>query len=228
MNRFCESTGQDTTGAPELGAETVAFQPFSNTAVSFNPKTNEVSQLDPSLLPRPAIVNTGQNGLATVCAANCASTTPTNVSIPGAITVDSVSNLVLTVNSGSGTVTGFKLGTIKPVHIERVQTPAIDAGSANVTTPASLSPAVKITLGTAPTAVSGVRIFGTGFDYGSPVLPDCRALASRALGNFSPPSVPENEVTTPASLLNPGPPHYPLSVIHSSGVRPDVIHLALL
>jgi len=228
MNLFSETTGQATTGAPELGAETVAFQPFSNTAVSFNPKTNEVSLLDPSLLQRPAIVTTGQNGLATVCAANCASTTPTNVSIPGAITVDSVSNLVLTVNSGSGTVTGFKLGTIKPVHIERVQTPAIDAGSANVTTPASLSPAVKITLGTAPTAVSGVRIFGTGFDYGSQVLLDGVAFASSTLGNFSPVSVQEIDVTIPVSVLNAGPRHYALSVINSSGVSSNVIDFTVL
>src|SRR5256885_6042541 len=153
MSLFAEATGQVGTGAPELGAETVAFQPFSNTAVSFNPRTNEVSLLDPSLLQRPAIVTTDQTGLATACPANpappspCTFTSPTNVTIPGAIAVDSANNLVLTVNSGSGTITGFKLGTIKPVHIERVETPAMDAGSVSVTTPASLSPAVKITLG---------------------------------------------------------------------------------
>jgi len=161
MTLFAESTGPASTGGPELGATTVAFQPFSNTAVSFNPKTNEVSLLDPSLSQRPAIVTTGQNGLATGCATNppppsppCTFTSPTDVTIPGAVAVDSANNLVLTVNSGSGTITGFKLGSIKSVHIESVETPGIDAGSANVTTPASLSPAAKITLGTAPSAVS--------------------------------------------------------------------------
>src|SRR5260370_24283242 len=118
------ATGQATSVSPELGAEPVAFQPFSNPAASFNPRTNQVSLLDPSLLQRPAIVTTGQNGLATVCAANCASTTPTNVSIPGAIAVEPANNLVLTVNSGSGTITRLKLGTIKSVHIESVETPA--------------------------------------------------------------------------------------------------------
>jgi DNA-binding beta-propeller fold protein YncE len=228
MTLFSEATGPASTGAPELGAETVAFQPFSNTAVSFNPKTNEVSLLDPSLLQRPAIVTTGQSGLATVCAANCSATTPANVTIPGAIAVDAGINLVLTLNSGSGTITGFKLGTIKPVHIESVQTPAIDAGSANVTTPASLSPAVKITLGTAPTAISGVKIFGAGFDSGSQVLLDGGAFASSALGNFTLVNSHEIDATIPASVLNAGPRHYALSVASSSGVGSNVIDFTVL
>ena len=231
---FSESTGQVSTGAPELGAETVAFQPFSNTAVSFNPKTNEVSLLDPSLLQRPAIVTTGQTGLATGCPANpappspCTFTSPTNVTIPGAIAVDSANNLVLTVNSGSGTITGFKLGTIKPVHIERVETPAMDAGSVSVTTPASLSPAVKITLGTPPTAVNGVKIFGTGFDSGSQVLLDGVAFASTTLGNFTLVSGQEIDVSIPASVLNAGPRHYAFSVTSSSGVGSNVINFTVL
>jgi DNA-binding beta-propeller fold protein YncE len=228
MSLFSEATGQASSGAPELGAETVAFQPFSNTAVSFNPKTNEVSLLDPSLLQRPAIVTTGQSGLATVCAANCSGTTPTNVTIPGAIAVDSANNLVLTLNSGSGNITGFKLGTLKSVHIESVQTPAIDAGSANVTTPASLSPAVKITLGTPPTAVSGVKIFGTGFDSGSQVLLDGVAFASSALGNFAFVSAQEIDATIPVSILNAGPRHYALSVSSSSGIGSNVIDFTVL
>ena len=229
MSLFAEATGQVGTGAPELGAEAVAFQPFSNTAVSFNPRTNEVSLLDPSLLQRPAIVTTGQTGLATVCVANCTPpATPTNVTIPGAIAVDSANNLVLTVNSGSGTITGFQLGTIRPIHIESVETPAIDAGSANVTTPASLSPAVKITLGTAPTAVSGVKILGTGFDSGSQVLLDGVAVASAALGNFTLVSGREIDVTIPVSVLNAGPRHYALTVTNSSGVGSNVTDFTVL
>src|SRR5207249_2610339 len=173
MTLFVGATGQVCTGSPELGADDVAFQPLSNTAVSFNPKLNQVSLLDPALLQRAAIVSTGQNGLATVCAANCTSTTPANVSIPGALAVDSVDNLALVLNSGSDSISFFQLSkNIKAVHIESVQTPAIDAGNSNVTTPASLSPAVKISLGTAPSAVSGVKILGTGFDSGSQVLLD--------------------------------------------------------
>lgn len=230
MTLFAGATGPVSTGSPELGATDVAFQPFSNTAVSFNPKLNQVSLLDPSLLQRAAIVSTGtgQNGLATVCVANCASTTPTNVSIPGAIVVDTVNNLALVVNSGSDNISVFQLGSIKPVHIERVQTPALDASSANVTTPASLSPAVKITLGTPPTAVSGVKIFGTGFDSGSQVLLDGVPLASTTLGNFTFVSGQEIDVTIPTSVLNAGPRHYALTVTNSSGVGSNVIDFTVL
>ncbi len=234
MTLFAESTGPVITGGPELGAAATAFQPFSNTAVSFNPKTNEVSLLDPSLFQRPAIVTTGQNGLATGCPASpppptpCTFTSTTNITIPGALAVDSVNNLVLTLNSGSGTITSFKLGTIKPVHIESVQTPAIDAGNTNIKTPASLSPAVKITLGTAPTAVSGVKILGTGFDSGSQVLLDGTAFASGTLGNFTFVSSKEIDVTIPVSVLNAGPRHYALSVTNSSGVSSNVSDFTVL
>ncbi|PYU52526.1 MAG: hypothetical protein DMG48_04385 [Acidobacteria bacterium] len=228
MTLFVGATGQVGTGSPELGADDVAFQPLSNTAVSFNPKLNQVSLLDPSLLQRAAIVSTGQNGLATICAANCTSTTPANVSIPGALAVDSVDNLALAVNSGSDSISFFQLGTIKAVHIESVQTPAIDAGNSNLTTPASLSPAVKITLGTAPSAVSGVKILGTGFDSGSQVLLDGVAFASTALGNFSLVSGHEIDVTIPVSVLNAGPRHYALSVASSSGVASNVIDFTVL
>jgi DNA-binding beta-propeller fold protein YncE len=235
MTLFSEETGQVSTGASELGATDVAYQPFSNTAVSFNPKTNEVSLIDPSLAQRPAIVTTGQNGLATGCPTNppppsppCTFTSPTNITISGAIAVDSVNNLALTLNSGSGTITGFKLGNIKPVHVESVQTPAIDAGSANVTKPASLSPAVKITLGKAPTAVSGVKIFGAGFDSGSQVLLDSVAFASSTLGNFSFVNSHEIDVTIPVSVLNAGPRHYALSVMSSSGISSNVSDFTVL
>ncbi len=238
MSVFSEETGPVSTGSPELGAADVAFQPFSNTVVSFNPKTNEVSLLDPSLLQRPAIVTTGQTGLATVCAANCASTTPTDVSIPGAIAVDSVNNLALTVNSGSGTLTGFKLGKIKAVHIERVATPGIDDPT-KITTPANLAPAMKITLGAAPAAVGPVKIFGTGFDAGSQVRLDGVPFASSTLGNFTFVNSSEIDVTIPVSTpdssspggtLNilAGPRHFALDVVAGSGTGSNVTDFTVL
>jgi hypothetical protein len=239
MTLFANTTGQVSTGSPELGATAVAFQPFSNTALSFNPKagppsgqnpTGQVSLLDPSLLQRAAIVNTNQVGLATICAANCPSTNTNavNVTIPGAIAVDSANNLALVVNSGNDNISVLQLGTIKTVHIERVLTPAIDAGSANVTTPATISPAVKITLGTAPTPVSGVKILGAGFDSGSKVILDGTAFASSSLGNFTLVSGQEIDVTIPVSVLNAGPRHYALSVTNSLGVSSNVSDFTVL
>jgi DNA-binding beta-propeller fold protein YncE len=245
MSLFSEETGQVSTGAPELGAADVSFQPFSNTAISFNPKTNEVSLLDPSLLQRPAIVTTGQNGLTTVCfvaggsLVNCTSTnpTPTSVNIPGAIAVDPVDNLVLTVNSGSGTLTGFKLGNIKTVHIERVLTPAID--DATVGIPASFSPAAKITLGAAAQPVGPVRILGSGFSA-TPVQVRLDGIDVSTLGaTVTPNGSQELDVTFPAFIPGTNPPapvfpaprHYALDVVtsaptglnHSNGVDFTVI-----
>ena len=247
MSLFSEETGQVSSGSPELGAADVAFQLFSNTAVSFNPKTNEVSLLDPSLLQRPAIVTTGQTGLATGCPASppppspCAFTLPanvtTNVTIPGAIAVDSVNNLVLTLNSGSGTLTGFKLGKIKAVHIEQVATPGIDGST--ISTPANLAPAVKITLGVAPAAVGPVKILGAGFDSGSQVRLDGVPFASSSLGNFTFVNSHEIDVTIPVSTPDPispggtlnilaGPRHFALDVVDSSGTGSNVSDFTVL
>ena len=230
MSLFSEETGPATTGAPEIGAAEVAFQPFSNTAVSFNPKTNEVSLLDPSLSQRPAIVTTGQNGLTTVCftgtgaLVSCTSTNPapTIVTILGAMAVEPVSNLVLTLNSGSGTLTGFRLGNIKTVHIERVQTPAIDGST--IGTPANFSPAAKITLGAAPQPVGPVRILGSGFSA-TPLQVRLDGIDVTTLGaTVTPNGSQELDVTFPAFIpgttppapVFPAPRHYALDVVTSA------------
>jgi DNA-binding beta-propeller fold protein YncE len=242
MSLFSEETGPASIGVPELGAAEVAFQPFTNTAISFNPKTNEVSLLDPSLSQRPAIVSTGQNGLACFTGAgvlvSCTSTNPVpTLTIFGAIAVDPISNLVLTLNSGSGTLTGFRLGTIKPVHIERVLTPAIDG--ATVGTPASFSPAAKITLGAASQPVGPVRILGSGFSA-TPVQVRLDGIDVTTFGaTVTPNGSQELDVTFPAFIPGTNPPapvfpaprHYALDVVtsaptglnHSNGVDFTVI-----
>ena len=236
MSLFSEETGPVSTGAPELGAADVAFQPFSNTAVSFNPKTNEVSLLDPTLLQRPAIVTTGQNGLASGCMTmtpNCTFSSPTNVTIPGAIAVDSVNNLVLTANSGSGTITGFKLSKIKSVHIEQVLTPAIDDPT-KVTAPANLTPAVKITLGAAPASIGPVKIRGSGFK--TPLQVQLDGVDVTTLGaTVTPNGNQEVDVTFPTKpgpngpvWFFSGPGHFALQVVDSAGVNSNVVDFTVL
>src|SRR5439155_24485872 len=109
-----------------------------------------------------------------------------------------------------------------------VWTSAMDVGSVSVATPASLSPAVKVTHGTPPTVVNGVKIFGTGFDSGSHVLLDGVAFASTTLGDFTLVSGQEIDVSIPASVLNAGPRHYAFSVTSSSGVGSNVINFTVL
>jgi DNA-binding beta-propeller fold protein YncE len=232
MSLFSEETGPASTGVGELGAAQVAFQPFTNTAVSFNPTTNEVSLLDPSLSQRPAIVTTGtgQTGLTTLCftgsgvLATCnptANPPQTTVTILGAIAVEPVSNEVLTLNSGSGTLTGFKLGNIKTVHIERVQTPAID--DAAIGTPANLSPAAKITLGGVAQDIGPVRIIGSGFNS-TPVQVRLDGVDVSTLGaTVTPVGNQEIDVTFPKKQTPngpvpffSGPQHFALDVVTSA------------
>jgi DNA-binding beta-propeller fold protein YncE len=232
MTLFVGATGQVSSGAPELGATDVAFQPFTNTAVSFNPQRNEVSLLDPSALQRLAIVATGKNGSATVCVANCTSATPSNVSLLGALAVDANHNLALVVNSGSSNMSVFMLGKIKPVHIERVLTPAIDPAGFPV--PASLAQAVKITSGVAPVPVGPVKIFGTGFSSSSQVRLDGVALP----GGVTFISSQELDVTIPVSIPDPsapsgtldilkGPRHFGLDVVNA-GVGSNVMDFTVV
>jgi DNA-binding beta-propeller fold protein YncE len=234
MTLFAGATGQVSSGSPELGATNVAFQPFTNTAVSFNPVLNQVSLLDPTALQRLAIVATNQTAAGSVCAANCGSTTPppTNVSLTGAIGVDSVHNLAFAVNSGSSNISVFKLGTIKPVHIQQVLTPAIDSPTTPV--PAQLSQAVKITSGVAPAPIGPVRILGAGFTSPSQVRLDGVALPSGVTFVSS----EELDVTIPVTMPNPsgpnpigiltGPRHFALDVVNNLGVGSNVMDFTVV
>jgi DNA-binding beta-propeller fold protein YncE len=231
MSLFQGVTGAVLTGVPELGATNVAFQPFSNTAVSFNPNRNEVSLLDPSLLQRPAILSTstGQNGIGqvTLCTASCGSATPTTISltIPGALAVDSMNNLALVLNSGSDNISVFKLGSIKSVHIERVETPAIDA--TGISTPANLASAVKITLGAAPAAIGPVKILGSGFTAGPMKIElDGVDVAGRG-ATVSANGNQELDVTFPAGFFT-GPRHFALTVVNGAGVTSNVADFTVL
>jgi len=125
MTVFIGATGSIGTGAPELGADTTAFQPFTNTALSFNSRRNEISLLDPSLLQRIRIVPTGQTADGVASFTPSGSTTALTVNLPGALAVDSIDNLALAVNSGSSNVSIFQLGNIKPLHVERVVSPLL-------------------------------------------------------------------------------------------------------
>ena len=218
MTVFVNGIGQISTGSPELGATNVAFQPFTNTAVSFNALRNEVSLLDPTALQRLAIISTGQTGDATVCAANCTGTTPTNVSLTGDVAVDSIHNLALVANSGSNNISVIKLGTIKTVHIERLLTPPIDPTSFAV--PAQLDQAVKITSGVAPTPIGPVKIFGTGFTNGSQVRLDGVALpggvtfiSNQELDVTIPVSIPDAAAPGGTLGILDGPHHFALDVV---------------
>ena len=224
MTVFIGATGSVSIGAPELGADTTAFQPFSNTALSFNSRINEISLLDPALLQRIKIVPTGQTAEGVASFTPSGSTAALSVNLPGALAVDSIDNLAMAVNSGSSNISIFQLGNIKPLHIERVVSPAVD-DPANITVPSSLAAAVKITLGAPSPAAGPVRIFGSGFSGTSKVrldMTDVNTLGATVALNGS----HELDVTFPAGFFT-GPQHFALDVADSAFVTSNVIDFAV-
>jgi len=203
LTLYSETTGVPSTGlAPESGVADVAFQPFTNTAVAFNPQLNEVSMIDPVLLLRDAIVHTGQTGLKTVSFTS--SGVAVSLKLSGALQVDPTTNTALVANSGSDNVSYFKLSaTFKAVNIEQVITPPV-AG-------ALLPQATITTSGTTPVALTGVRILGSGFDAGSIVRLDAQTVPSTFL------SAREIDATIPSSFLT-APRRFALDVVNSTGV----------
>jgi DNA-binding beta-propeller fold protein YncE len=224
MTVFVGATGTGT-GSPELGAATVAFQPFTNTALSFNSKRNEVSLLDPSLLQRSKIISTGQTAEALASFTPDKATSAITANLPGALAVDSINNLALAVNSGSDSISVFKLGAIKSLHIDRVIAPPID-DPAKITVPANLAAAVKITLGTPSAAVGPVKIFGSGFSGASKVrldMIDVTTLGATVALNGS----QELDVTFPPGLFT-GPRHFALDIADSAFVASNIVDFTVL
>lgn len=215
ISLFAETVGTPPANVPpESGLADVAFQPFTNTAVAFNPSLNEVSLLDPVLLQRDAIVKSLGTGLKTVMFTD--SNVMVSLKLSGAIQVDPNSNSVLVANSGSDNLTFFHLSQFfKPVNIEQVITPLI---------PGALLPQTVITTGgTTPSPVAGVRILGSGFDAGSQVRLDGQSLA----GNVQFVSSRELDVTIPSTFLT-APRRYALDVVNSASIGSNVTDFTVI
>jgi DNA-binding beta-propeller fold protein YncE len=208
LTLYLNTTGVPSTGlAPESGVADVAFQPFTNTAVAFNPQLNEVSMLDPVLLQRDAIVKTGQNGLTTNGLKTISFTSSgvaISLKLSGALLVDPSTNTALVANSGSDNLSVLQLSTtFKTVNIEQVITPPV-AG-------ALLPQSTITTSGTTPGALAGVRILGSGFDAGSIVRLDGQTVPATFV------SAREIDATIPSSFLG-APRRFALDVVNSIGI----------
>ncbi|MDP9338566.1 MAG: hypothetical protein M3P45_06830 [Acidobacteriota bacterium] len=216
ISLFAETVGPPPNNVPtESGVADVAFQPFTNTALAFNPVLNEVSLLDPSLLQRAAIVHTLGTGIKTLTFTSGGASI--SLKLSGALAVDPNTNIALVANSGSDNLSFFHLSQfIKPVHIEQVITPPV---------PGALLPqSVLITSGTAPGALAGVRILGSGFDASSQVRLDGQGLPA---GDIQFVSNREIDVTIPASFLA-TPRRFGLDVVNGAGVSSNVTDFTVL
>ncbi|HKS73707.1 MAG TPA: hypothetical protein VJQ82_10965, partial [Terriglobales bacterium] len=223
------TTGANFGGAQtELGTSAVAFQPFSNTAVSFNPRqiasTNpggQLSILDPSLNQRPAIINLPTSGSETTVTFTPTGGPAVNVAIPGAVAVDPVNNMALVVANGpSATPPGpgllfpIVLGTIKPLAISQVLTPPIPG--------TTLERTILITAGALPSSPVSVRILGSGFNAATTARLDGTAISTTFVSST------EVDASVPASLLT-GPRRFGLDVLDTNtGAVSNVTDLTVL
>jgi DNA-binding beta-propeller fold protein YncE len=218
---------------PELpGTADVAWQPYTNSIISYNPgiptrPVNQVSISDPVTRTRRAFV----------CAAPPCSTTTitdTQIKLPGAgsvdipvvngtngslrlwggLAVDPATNQAFVVESGSGGIQVINLAPLltstplKPTEITEVIVPSPAPGPGII----GGIPKAFVPQGTLTSTVdlAGVRIFGAGFTAGAQVRLDGTAIPA---GNVAVnPNGLQITATIPASFLS-APHHYALDVI---------------
>jgi len=193
----------------------VAFQPFSNVLVAFNPLRNEVSLIDPVRRARFFLQPTGAQEVGT---ASVTAPDGTALTISGGVAVDPDpgKNQAFIVNSGSGDIQILNLGNIKATHIREVllttgQIPGTQLRQATLT---SASP------------LTGVRVLGTGFDSTSQVRLDGTSIASQG-GTVTFVSSNELDVNIPASFLS-VPRRFALDVISGSGLQSNATDFLVL
>jgi hypothetical protein len=227
--------------APELlGTADIAWQPYSDSIVSYNPKLNQVSVSDPvsqrryafvcNVTPNSCLVNP-QNaqdqstfnsqttlpgtGTATITVANGTNNTLT---LFGGIAVDPPTNQAFVVMSGSSQIYIVNLGpvpgnTLKAAQISNILVPNPNPGLGVI----GGIPNASVPQGTLTSTkdLAGVQVFGSGFDSGSAVRLDGTAIPSSDVQFVS---SRELIVTIPAANLS-FPHKYALDMVNSSGVQ---------
>ncbi|MGB7845619.1 MAG: hypothetical protein WBL63_08395 [Candidatus Acidiferrum sp.] len=128
----CNGCTPNPPGAPEVGLRSVAWDPFTNVLIAYNPQSNydEISLINPGGPTANGIqgayriiaaIPTGQTGTGTFTS-SAQGATPVTVS--GPMGYDPKTNLVLVANAGSNTLTYMDLdpqSTFKKVHIRDLQ-----------------------------------------------------------------------------------------------------------
>ncbi len=152
----------------EIGTTGVAWQPYTNSLVSYNPTRNEVSVSDPVGRKRYALVPLSGTGTATLTVQN--GVTPT-LKLFGGLAVDPGTNQAFVVKSGSGTIDIVDLGSvftttpIKTAQIDELIVPSSPPGTAGCSTISGIPNTIfpQGTLISPANDLCGVQIFGSGF-----------------------------------------------------------------
>lgn len=202
-------------GPELLGTADIAWQPYSNAIVSYNPGQNQLSVSDPVTARRYALVNVGGTGTSTLTVANGSTN---SLKLWGGLAVDPATNQAFVVMSGSGGIQVVNLGptpanALKTAQISEILVPSpnpglgVIGGIPNATVPQG-------TL-TSTTDLSGVQIFGSGFDAGTQVRLDGTAIPA---GDVQFVSSRQLTVTIPAANLS-FPHRFALDLVNGSGVQ---------
>ncbi len=223
-----------------LGTANVAWQPYSDAIVSYNPQLNQVSISDPVTARRYAFVcNVAPNscltnpqnstdqatfntqttlpgtGTSTLTVANG---TTNSLTLFGGIAVDPATNQAFVVMSGSSQIYIVNLGpvpanTLKAAQISNILVPSPNPGLGVI----GGIPNATVPQGTLTSTqdLVGVQIFGSGFDASSQVRLDGTAIPA---GDVQFVSSRQLTVTIPAANLS-FPHKYALDMVNGSGVQ---------
>lgn len=244
----CTAFTTTCSSAPELLATTeVAWQPYTNAVVSYNPKLGLVSISDPVGQKRYAIVSglgpsaisfPVQNGVNSNTTGDCG--TSSCLTLWGGLAVDPATNQAFVVESGKaacstctpavaaqpGQIEIINLGPApKPTHISEVIVPSPTPGPGVI----GGIPNARVPQGTLTSnqPLHGVQIFGTGFASGLQVRLDGVDITTQGgtIDNIAA-NGREVDVTIPAVLLS-APHHYALDVL-SQGAQSNVVDLLVI
>ena len=226
----CTQFTTSCSNAPELlGTTSVAFQPYTNSLVSYNPQQNQLSVSNPVTFRRTAIACNaaspcavdptvpGQITLPGTGTDSIAITgTSTTLNLFGGLAVDPVTNQAFVVQSGSGTIQVISLAptagtTLKTAQITELQVPTVSGTNIGGIAGATMPQGTLVS----NVALANVQIFGSGFDGSTQVRLDGVAIPS---GNVQFVNNRNLRVAVPASFLA-GPHRYAVDVINGSGVR---------
>jgi DNA-binding beta-propeller fold protein YncE len=234
-----------------LGTADVAWQPYSNALVSYNPQQNQVSVSDPVSLKRyafacqsaaacqinpiiPSQITLTGSGAATITVQFSGGSSG-SLNLFGGLTVDPATNQAFVVMSGSGTIDVINLGpsaanTLKTAQITELVVPSATPGPGIIGgIPNAILPQGALTCIPTPPApasscdLAGVQIYGSGFAAGAQVRLDGTSIPA---GDVQVVSSRQMTVTIPASFLA-FPHRYAVDVI-SSGVQSNATDLMVL
>jgi DNA-binding beta-propeller fold protein YncE len=208
----------------------VAFQPFTNTLVSYNPQQNMVSISNPVTQQRYAFLSIGAPQTTLPSVAVTAAGAAQTLTLFGGVAVDPATNQAFVVDSTAGKVQIVNLAptastALKPAEITELQVPTVSGATIGGISGA-LMPQGTLT---SANDLAGVQIFGTGFDGGTQVRLDGTSIATCTSGGAACNLISNRilKVTIPHSFLA-APHHYAVDVLTSGGVRSNVTDLFVI